>query len=318
MDGHYDVTKEDDSSIYNWTEGTTLFSERVKFRHHNWWRNDKKIWQKDLSDKLIGEDFCIKLEVPVVPKILVTESYDDTRLFDLPSDYVIKTSNGKNSEQVYPVRNGINVFTNEKITITEILETLANDKFLKDKEHHIIVEELVKDEFENNIPLDYKFYMYGGKIVLIQVIDRPSKIKHEQFQAYYDGYWNKIPFEIWPQREEVDRFKKPKYFDEMSASAVKLGSKLGIFMRIDFYTTKKGFYFGEFTPTPNLGKGYSPEGDKLLGGFWIDEEGVEGTNPKKFFLLTLAVKTWVVISNSFRSAAQIAQRFWKGEKHGED
>ena len=244
--------------------------------HHNWWKNKKKMWQKGLSDKVKGEQFCTELGVAVVPKIVVTESYEDTRLFDLPSEYVIKTSAGANSTQVFPVSNGINVFTNEKITIPEILETLANDKFLKNKQHQIIVEELVRDEFGKNIPLDYKFYMYGGKVVLIRVVDRLSKIKHEPFHAFYDGYWNKIPFEIWPQGEDGDRFQKPKYFDEMLAAAVKLGSKLGIFMRIDFYTTKKGFYFGEFTPTPNLGKGYSPEGDRLLGGFWIGEEGVEG------------------------------------------
>lgn len=275
MGGHYDVTKEDDSSIYNWTEGTTLFSERVKSRHRNWWKNKKKMWQKGLSNKLKGEQFCIKLGVPVVPKIMVTKSYNDPMLFDLPSDYVVKTSDGANSAQVFPVRNGVNVFTNKKITITEILDTLANDEYLKNKQHQIIVEELVKDEFEYNIPLDYKFYMYGGKIVTVHVIHRPSEIKSEQSQGFYDAYWNKIPIEIWPQREEIDSFQKPKYFDEMSAAAVKLGSELGIFMRIDFYTTKQGFYFGEFTPTPNMGKGYSPEGDKLLGGFWIDEEGVE-------------------------------------------
>ena len=316
MEDHYDIAVEEISSIYGWTEGTPLFSERVKFRHHNWWRNHKRIWQKDLSDKLTGESFCTKLGVPIVPKIMVTESYDDARLLHLPPHYVIKTDKGTNSKQVFPVRDGINLFTNEKITITEILDTLANDNFLENKEHQIIVEELVKDEFGNDIPLDYKFYMYGGKIALVQVIDRPTKIESEQFQGYYDAYWNKIPISIRPRRKEIDGFKKPKHFDEMSDAAVKLGSKLGIFMRIDFYTTKQGFYFGEFTPTPNMGKGYSPEGDKLLGGFWIDEEGVEGTNPKKFFLLTLAVTTWVVISNPFRRAARTAQLFWKGETNG--
>ena len=145
MNSHYDITGEGNASAYNWTENQPLFSERVKSRHHNWWKNKKAMWQKRLSDKVKGELFCTDLGVPVVPKILVTESYDDTRLFDLPSDYVIKTSHGKNSEQVYPVRNGVNVFTNEKITITEILENLANDTFLHGLKYQIIVEELVKD-----------------------------------------------------------------------------------------------------------------------------------------------------------------------------
>ena len=285
MVNHYDVTKSGKSSGNNWTEGTPLFSERVKFRHHNWWRNKKKMWQKGLSDKVKGEKFCTDLGVTVVPKIVVTESYDDVKLLHLPSDYVIKTSHGKNSSQVFPVRDGINVFTNEKITITEILETLVNDNFLKNKKHQIIVEDLVKDEFDYKIPLDYKFYMFGGKIITIQVIDRPSEIRQEQSQCFYDAFWNKIPIDIWPgsnikvngAREWVDKFQKPKYLDQMIIAANKIGDALGIFMRIDFYTTKNGFYFGEFTPTPNMGRGYSEEGDRFLGGFWKGEEGVEGT-----------------------------------------
>ena len=60
----------------------------------------------------------------------------------------------------------------------------------------------------------------------------------------------------------------------MSAAARTLGKDLGIFMRIDFYTTKDGFYFGEFTPTPDGGKGYSEEGNRYLGSYWKGEEGV--------------------------------------------
>ena len=137
-----------------------------------------------------------------------------------------------------------------------------------------MVEELVEDEFGYRIPLDYKFFMFGKEIAAIQVIDRPNKKKHEQSQGFYDHKWRKIPIDIWPIREEIDKFEKPKFFDNMSTAAKQLGQEIGVFMRIDFYTTKDGFYFGEFTPTPDGGKGYSDEGNRYLGSFWKDEEGV--------------------------------------------
>jgi hypothetical protein len=46
-------------------------------------------------------------------------------------------------------------------------------------------------------------------------------------------------------------------------------------MRIDMYATDKGAVFGEFTPTPQGGKGYSEWAEKYLGSFWKGEEGCE-------------------------------------------
>ena len=45
-------------------------------------------------------------------------------------------------------------------------------------------------------------------------------------------------------------------------------------MRIDFFPTRRGAVFGEFTPTPHVGNGYLEEADRYLGTFWIGEEGV--------------------------------------------
>ena len=67
----------------------------------------------------------------------------------------------------------------------------------------------------------------------------------------------------------------PECFDEMVEAVKKIGSTLGIYMRIDMYATAKGAVFGEFTPTPHGGKGYSEWADKYLGSFWKGEEGCE-------------------------------------------
>ena len=260
-----------------WRSGSRLFDEEIKKRHHRWWTEKKPVWQKSLSDKLKAENFVAERGIKPVPKFFITESYEDQRFKDLPDSYVIKTSVGYSAKQVFPVKNGKNVFSGEVISVNEILNNLQNDSFIQYKNHKVIVEELVDDEFGHKIPLDYKFFMFGEEIAAILVIDRPSMNKREHTQCFYDENWEHITFGIRPSLREVDKFNQPKFFDEMRIAAKILGKELGIFMRIDFYTTKDGFYFGEFTPTPDGGKGYSEEGNRYLGTFWKGEEGVLGS-----------------------------------------
>ena len=54
-----------------------------------------------------------------------------------------------------------------------------------------------------------------------------------------------------------------------------LGKMLGCFMRIDMYATSRGAVFGEFTPTPHGGSGYTEWADKYLATYWKGLEGVE-------------------------------------------
>jgi len=260
-----------------WSEGMKMFGEEIQKRNHDWWKGKKPMWQKHLSEKIRGEEFVLERNIPIVPKFFTTESYDDPRFKDLPDRYVIKTSVGYSANQVFPVKDGKNVFTEEEISVNEILNKLQSDSFVQNQNHTIIVEELVEDEFGYKIPLDYKFFMFGEEIASILVIDRSSTVKKEQTQCFYDENWKHIEIDIRPTLYEEDKFSKPKFFDEMSTAAKQLGQELGIFMRIDFYTTENGFYFGEFTPTPDGGKGYSDEGNKFLGTFWKGEEGALGS-----------------------------------------
>jgi hypothetical protein len=61
----------------------------------------------------------------------------------------------------------------------------------------------------------------------------------------------------------------------MIQSVQTIGKALGIYMRIDMFPTNRGAVFGEFTPTPHGGNGYSRFADEYLGSFWKGEEGVE-------------------------------------------
>ena len=270
----FEAPDEMKSTHYTWKEGMPLFSEMIKKRNHDWWKGKKKIDEKFLSKKLIGEEYSLRHDVPVVPKILVTDDYDDKRLRTLPETYVLKSSVGYSAKQVFPIKDGKNVFTGKAQSIEEILAKLRADSFVSNQKHSLIVEELVQDEFDYHIPLDYKFYMFGEQIAAIQVIDRPSKSQSEQSHYFYDEDFHPIPIEILPVRKSQDVFQKSRHFDDMKRAAIALGQAINMFMRIDFYTSREGFYFGEFTPTPEGGSGYSKDGDRFLGTYWNGEEGV--------------------------------------------
>ena len=61
----------------------------------------------------------------------------------------------------------------------------------------------------------------------------------------------------------------------MIESVRTIGAALGMYMRIDMFATSRGAVFGEFTPTPHGGNGYTEYADKYLGSFWKGEEGVQ-------------------------------------------
>ena len=69
--------------------------------------------------------------------------------------------------------------------------------------------------------------------------------------------------------------EKPDCWEEMVEAVKTIGSSVHAFMRIDMYATNRGAVFGEFTPTPHGGNGYSEFADRYLGSYWKGEEGVE-------------------------------------------
>lgn len=107
--------------------------------------------------------------------------------------------------------------------------------------------------------------MFNGEIGCIQVINRLNC--SEGFTTWYDENWNLLPNLTvnYPDGEEQ---RAPQCLTQMIEAAKKLSKTYSIFCRIDFYATDKGAVFGEFTPTPALGKGFTKDGDKLLAGYW--------------------------------------------------
>lgn len=114
-------------------------------------------------------------------------------------------------------------------------------------------------------PPDYKFYVFGGRTVYIQV-DLGRMQTHRQL--FYDVNWKRQKFEyICPWTDE--EVAPPESLAMMIEGANRLGADFP-FVRVDLYEIGGKPFFGELTFYPNSGRfAFKPESAELeLGQLW--------------------------------------------------
>jgi hypothetical protein len=117
----------------------------------------------------------------------------------------------------------------------------------------------------DDVPEDYKFFAYHGRVHFIQVdCDRFRGHKRN----LYDREWNLLPAKLIhpPTSEPVS---KPVNLGQMINLAEKIGAQFD-FARVDLYSPPQGILFGEVTFSPEGGHGaFIPEDwDNKFGEPW--------------------------------------------------
>ena len=153
-----------------------------------------------------------------------------------------------------------------KIYTQDDIKQVLEKALTKNNRFEFLIEEFVRTEkAEYKIPDDYKFYMFNGQVACIQVIMRENN--KNGCTSWYDENWNFLP-NFTTNFPDGQRQPRPECLPEMIDCARRLSNVYKIFIRIDVYATDKGVVFGEVTPTPALGKGFTPPGEKLLTHYW--------------------------------------------------
>ena len=128
----------------------------------------------------------------------------------------------------------------------------------------IIVEELIDDGTEGG-PVDYKFFVFHGKVEMIGAIFG----RFSDCCAYLcDRNWSPLGVGlVYPSVEK--EVAPPKQLKELIRIAELLGKELA-FVRVDLYATGKRIVFGELTTTPGAGLDtFHPQSfDAYLGSLW--------------------------------------------------
>ncbi len=262
------------------------FSERIKKRNKIFWKapnaevirntkmdasdpiekwEDVNNWQRKLSNKYNSREFAAKHNCKVAKLYWKGRDYSSVNFDNLPDHYVIRPTIGHSSGLVFLMDNSINLMDEITYAKEEIRAIIA--KAVKEEENtEFLIEEFLKREDGTyKIPDDYKFYMFNGQVAGIQVINRFSA--STGLNSWYDENWNQM-ISITSNYKQGKVQPAPKCLSQMIEYAKKLSKVYKIFARIDFYATDKGAVFGEFTPTPAMGNGFTPEGDKLLLKYW--------------------------------------------------
>ena len=96
-------------------------------------------------------------------------------------------------------------------------------------------------------PTDYKFFVFDGRVELVQV--NRGRFD-DQTATFLDADWNRLPvrWRIRPVAEEP----RPAELDTMLEVASTLGADWD-FIRVDLYAVDGVVWFGEFTPYPGGG-----------------------------------------------------------------
>ncbi|CDO08632.1 hypothetical protein C1S82_27860 [Mycolicibacterium cosmeticum] len=114
-------------------------------------------------------------------------------------------------------------------------------------------------------PVDYKFFVFEGRIELIQV--NRGRFAGVQTATFLDADWRRLPvrWRIQPVADE----ERPAELDKMMHIASTLGADWD-FIRVDLYAVDGEVWFGEYTPYPGSGLlRYKPMSfDREQGAVW--------------------------------------------------
>jgi hypothetical protein len=217
----------------------------LKLNYHNpiLTRMADKYSAKEVVKERLGDDRS-------VPTAAIFNSPDQIRLADLPNALALKATHGS----------GWNIISRDKSELDEgeiqsyFRFWLGKSYYMYSKEWaykhirpRVICEPLLIDE-HGNLPLDYKFFCFGGEARFVQV-DFDRFTNHTR--AFYDIEWRKQPFSVgYPLSEKtVDR---PRKLNQMLELAQALSADLP-FLRVDQYVVSDEVFIGELTAYPGNG-----------------------------------------------------------------
>lgn len=287
----FQILKKGLHSIVHTTKGEPKqkvggFAQRIKLRHRSFWNSadaelvrntsmnkndsleqwrDVNYWQRKLSNKYNARLFAEMHGCRVPELYWKGRNIIDLDFRKLPKQYVIRPTIGHSCNMVFLMNSSFNLMDKKIYSDTELKE-LLNQALSENPHLEFLFEEFVKSENgEYKIPDDYKISLFNGELAVIDVINRKSPKTGSS--SCYDEYWNRVET-MSAYYQEAPYQAPPACLIEMIDYAKKLSKAYQIFVRIDFYATDKGAVFGEFTPTPGKGKGFTSNADKKLLKYW--------------------------------------------------
>lgn len=195
---------------------------------------------RDYVKEKIGEEYLI-------PLLGVWDDPEKIDFDELPMQFVLKCNHNsglgmcickdKNSLDINKAKEELKKGINQNYYLT------SREWPYKDVPRRIIAEKYMVDESGYELK-DYKFYCFDGKVKLVMI--NSDRMSSEKTKAnYFDENYQPLDF-VWGYENAEIPPQKPEKFEEMKYLAEKLSEGI-THVRIDFYQTPSGIYFGEIT-----------------------------------------------------------------------
>ncbi len=195
---------------------------------------------RDYVKEKIGEEYLI-------PLLGVWDDPEKIDFDELPMQFVLKCNHNsglgmcickdKNTLDINKVKEELKKGINQNYYLT------SREWPYKDVPRRIIAEKYMVDESGYELK-DYKFYCFDGRVKLVMI--NSDRMSSEKTKAnYFDENYQPLDF-VWGYENAEIPPQKPEKFEEMKYLAEKLSEGI-THVRIDFYQTPSGIYFGEIT-----------------------------------------------------------------------
>jgi hypothetical protein len=236
------------------------FNEKILYRI----LFDRRPVLRQFADKAAVRSYVeSRLGPQVLPRLYHLTIRPDTIPFDeLPDRFVVKPTHGCGWVQLITDKSAL-----DRGALIDICTRWLNQSYYeitrewvyKDIEPQIMVQEFI-DDGSGAAPNDYRLFVFGGTVELIQVDIGPLTT---DWIRLYTPAWEKLAPELGG---DVPR---PAHLAEMIEAAKTLCGNLD-FVRVDFYDTAERLYFGELTTSPECAMGrFLLKGlDRYLGRRW--------------------------------------------------
>lgn len=205
----------------------------------------------------------------------VYENVEDINFDELPSQFVIKTTNGGGGNNVILCKNK-DLFNKdvEKKRIKKWLHKSSKGgrEWVYDFKPRVIAEKLLPRDKNNDLP-DYKFYCFNGKVSYVHVVVDYVDNHQEGKLGFFDTDFNLLPYYRGEYKKLNRTLEKPKNFEKMLEIS-KILSEGFPHVRVDLYNIDGEIIFGELTFFTASGyiKFYPDEFDYILGkDFHLEE-----------------------------------------------
>lgn len=243
----------------------STFNEKVLFRKIF----DRRPVLSQFHDKVAVRGYVAeRLGAAVLPRLLFVGERPDLIPFDdLPGKFVVKPSHASGMVVIVTDKNSI-----DRAEIIEKCQSwLRVDYYLLTREwvykgipRRIMVEEYI-DDGTGDVPNDLKFFVFDGKVQLIQV-DASRFTGHRR--TFFDTDWNQLAFTLLYEKIPA-AVPRPRHLAEMVAAAECLADGLD-FIRVDLYDTPSQLTFGELSACPEsgLGRFHPADHDRRIGALW--------------------------------------------------